>query len=58
MYAVAQNRWEDDLEELRELMIEAAKKHGIEHPLVLYYSREIDRVHTTLLAEQYGTLCG
>ncbi|QQK77493.1 aspartyl-phosphate phosphatase Spo0E family protein [Salicibibacter cibarius] len=58
VYAVAKNRMEDDLEELRTRMMEAAKEHGMEHPLVLFYSREIDRVHTALLAEQYGTMCG
>ncbi|QQK81307.1 aspartyl-phosphate phosphatase Spo0E family protein [Salicibibacter cibi] len=58
MYAVARNRMENDLEGLRAQMMEAAKEHGMQHPLVLFYSREIDRVHTALLAEQYSTMCG
>ncbi|AXF57931.1 Spo0E family sporulation regulatory protein-aspartic acid phosphatase [Salicibibacter kimchii] len=56
--AMAKNRVEETLEALRTQMMETAKEYGMQHPLVLYYSREIDRVHTALLTEQYGTLHG
>ncbi|QDI91299.1 aspartyl-phosphate phosphatase Spo0E family protein [Salicibibacter halophilus] len=56
--AVATNQMEDDLETLRKQMVEAAKEHGMQHPLVLYYSREVDRVHTELQTTRYTSKCG
>ncbi|WP_018921837.1 hypothetical protein [Salsuginibacillus kocurii] len=41
-----------DLESLRVKMLEAASLYGINHPLVLHYSRLIDAYHNRLLADE------
>lgn len=39
----------EKLELLREKMLQAASKHGLTHPLVLTYSKEIDLLHNDLM---------
>ncbi|SDJ18896.1 aspartyl-phosphate phosphatase Spo0E family protein [Natribacillus halophilus] len=46
---VIESHKEEDIEQLRTKMVDAASTYGMEHPLVLYYSRQIDRKHTALL---------
>lgn len=42
----------EQLEKLREKMITTAKDLGINHPLVLKYSKEIDKEHNKLLVKK------
>ncbi|MED4083234.1 aspartyl-phosphate phosphatase Spo0E family protein [Halalkalibacterium halodurans] len=37
------------IEYLREKMMDAAKKYGLNHPLVLQYSQELDHAHNIML---------
>ncbi|GAK00419.1 MULTISPECIES: aspartyl-phosphate phosphatase Spo0E family protein [Geomicrobium] len=46
----------EQLEQLRSKMIEMAKQHGMDHPLVLKYSQEIDLMHTELLKASHQEL--
>jgi hypothetical protein len=39
----------DKLELLRQEMLLAAKRHGLNHPLVLTYSEQIDDIHNDLM---------
>ncbi|MGY4689085.1 hypothetical protein [Salibacterium sp. K-3] len=43
---------EEHLELLRVKMMEAARTHGFHHPLVQYYSKEVDQEHNRLLGLQ------
>ncbi|SDH70094.1 Spo0E family sporulation regulatory protein-aspartic acid phosphatase [Alteribacillus bidgolensis] len=38
-----------ELETLRQKMVEAAELHGLEHPLVLHYSKKVDQEHNRML---------
>ncbi|MBO8171786.1 MAG: aspartyl-phosphate phosphatase Spo0E family protein [Bacillaceae bacterium] len=40
---------EQEIEDLRSKMVEAGKKFGLKHPIVLKYSMEIDSLHNVLL---------
>ncbi|MFC5711165.1 aspartyl-phosphate phosphatase Spo0E family protein [Thalassorhabdus alkalitolerans] len=37
------------LEKLREKMVSAALTHGIHHPIVLHYSKQVDAKHNLLM---------
>jgi hypothetical protein len=39
----------DRIETLRKKMIKTGMKHGLDHPKVLEYSREIDKSHNRLM---------
>ncbi|WP_100373906.1 aspartyl-phosphate phosphatase Spo0E family protein [Bacillus sp. FJAT-45037] len=39
----------EKIEKLREKMMNAAKKYGMSHPLVLDYSQELDRAHNVAM---------
>ncbi|MFD2705418.1 hypothetical protein [Salibacterium lacus] len=44
---------QEHLELLRMKMMETARTHGFHHPLVLYYSHEVDQEHNRMLGLQY-----
>ncbi|MBB6450183.1 hypothetical protein HNR44_002166 [Geomicrobium halophilum] len=45
---------EEDLEQVRSKMVDAANEYGMQHPLVMYYSRQIDKMHTAQLKSSCG----
>ena len=42
--------YKDQIEHTREKMLQAAGKLGLNHPQVLFFSQELDKLHTGLLA--------
>ncbi|GAF24140.1 MULTISPECIES: Spo0E family sporulation regulatory protein-aspartic acid phosphatase [Shouchella] len=44
------------LELLRYEMLQAAKRHGLNHPLVLTYSEQIDDIHNRLMRKDQSPL--
>lgn len=38
-----------EIEQIRKKMVQAGKLYGLEHPIVLKYSMEIDSLHNLLL---------
>jgi hypothetical protein len=42
----------NEIERLRQLMIQSAKEVGYNHPSVMFFSRKIDSLHNILLASQ------
>ncbi|MBP3949891.1 aspartyl-phosphate phosphatase Spo0E family protein [Bacillus suaedae] len=47
--AVKRQDYMDKIEELRTKMIVAARKYGMNHPLVLHYSQELDTAHNQMM---------
>lgn len=43
--------FEEQIERTRQKMVDAAGEFGLNHPQVLYFSQELDRLHTCLLAK-------
>ncbi|GAK05291.1 hypothetical protein JCM19037_3775 [Geomicrobium sp. JCM 19037] len=39
----------EQLEMLRAKMVTAAEQHGLAHPLVMHYSRQIDTRHSNMM---------
>ncbi|MFK3938399.1 Spo0E family sporulation regulatory protein-aspartic acid phosphatase [Alkalihalobacillus sp. NPDC078783] len=38
--------FEERIERMRQKMLEAAEKFGLNHPEVLHFSQELDKLHT------------
>ncbi|WP_257008376.1 aspartyl-phosphate phosphatase Spo0E family protein [Bacillus sp. FJAT-45350] len=46
----------EQIELLREKMISTAMLYGMNHPLVLKYSQEIDQKHNSILGGEYSSI--